>query len=448
MSELQEQLSQLSEKLEEVRETRNNLLRERFELKEERRYLRSQLREAETEERRAYLSSRLASLAQKIDALELRIDQMEKCIEDNADALEAMQEKVAEAKKMTGEKTAREAAGGQTAEQTTDSRGNAATQELLRTVEEIADNLAGLLGKAMNYMEETVEAIDLEQVGTMVSDAAARTAQAAERAVKNFEQTCRQAAGRQKENRVQDDGKSADKLSDCSIAGFGVIDGGVYRRVTVSGAGRVNGKLRCRSLRSAGSLKLEGETACAGTLQSSGSLQCTGKLSTEKLQISGAAKVDGDLEAKTVHVPGTLRVGGSLRAVDVKVNGGLRVDGDCEAESLSTTGILHVAGDINAERVAIRLGLAGSRAGTIGGGRITVEKPAAPALLQDVLRAEYGRLICNSVEGDYVRLEGVQADLVRGSEVWIGPGCRIGQVEYTQVCTIDPAAHVNSCEKR
>ena len=40
-------------------------------------------------------------------------------------------------------------------------------------------------------------------------------------------------------------------------------------------------------------------------------------------------------------------------------------------------------------------------------------------------------LIAATIEGDEVRLEYTKADVVRGTNVSLGPGCEIGLVEYT-----------------
>jgi hypothetical protein len=46
------------------------------------------------------------------------------------------------------------------------------------------------------------------------------------------------------------------------------------------------------------------------------------------------------------------------------------------------------------------------------------------------------------IEGDDVYLEGTHADVVRGRSVCIGPGSRIGNVEYSESLAIDPEAEV------
>ncbi|HRU22306.1 MAG TPA: hypothetical protein P5113_06475, partial [Candidatus Bipolaricaulis sp.] len=59
-----------------------------------------------------------------------------------------------------------------------------------------------------------------------------------------------------------------------------------------------------------------------------------------------------------------------------------------------------------------------------------------------------GTLTVGEIEGDQVHLEATTADVVRGKIVHIGPGCRIGRVEYTESLDVHPEAEVREKIKR
>jgi hypothetical protein len=59
-----------------------------------------------------------------------------------------------------------------------------------------------------------------------------------------------------------------------------------------------------------------------------------------------------------------------------------------------------------------------------------------------------GSLTAETIEGDTVDLEATEAQVVRGKVVRIGPGCRIGWVEYTDSLEVHPEAEVGERVER
>jgi hypothetical protein len=51
------------------------------------------------------------------------------------------------------------------------------------------------------------------------------------------------------------------------------------------------------------------------------------------------------------------------------------------------------------------------------------------------------------IEADEIQLEDTRADVVRGRNVVIGAGCRIGLVEYADELRVDPDAEVKERKK-
>ena len=236
-------------------------------------------------------------------------------------------------------------------------------------------------------------------------------------------------------------------IMDMKISGSSAMPGGEYRLVSISGSGKVQGSLRCESLRCSGSARVQGDVDCAGEIRCSGSSRVTGDITCQELGCSGSTRCEGSLRANgRVHSSGALKLDGSLEGGEVDVSGGLeageircgllhcsggaRVSGGVEAESAHLTGSAVIQGLLNAETVEISASR-GIRIGSIGGSSIRIHKPTQVSLLG----LFHGSVSCaqvGDIEGDDVDLEYTQADVVRGRRVRIGEGCSIGRVEYSE----------------
>ena len=67
-------------------------------------------------------------------------------------------------------------------------------------------------------------------------------------------------------------------IMDMKISGSSAMPGGEYRLVSISGSGKVQGSLRCESLRCSGSARVQGDVDCAGEIRCSGSSRVTGAI--------------------------------------------------------------------------------------------------------------------------------------------------------------------------
>jgi len=216
--------------------------------------------------------------------------------------------------------------------------------------------------------------------------------------------------------------------------------------------------------------------------------------------------VDGDLRATEFACSGSQRVGGHLIAGSARISGSCKVGGDVEADRFLSRGKFDISGLLTADEIKIELGFGGScRAGEIGGERIEVRArgPFWEWRSEDVerkvgkvgyklekglkkLRDRFGieielgdidhlveelvklgekirvkvdldeddeedgahaELVVETVEGDEVFLENTRADVVRGSKVTIGRGCRVKRVEYAESLEVDESAQVDKREQ-
>lgn len=243
----------------------------------------------------------------------------------------------------------------------------------------------------------------------------------------------------------------SDKM-DMRISGSSTMPGGEYGKVSISGAGKIQGNVKCESLHCSGSAKvqgdavaeemhcsgsvrIEGSVVCTGELASSGSMACQGDVKTERMRCSGSFQGEGKLEGGELSLSGALRVGGDVHCRSLRSSGVCRVGGGVEAETVELSGATEIGGLLNAESVTISAG-GKSEIGDIGCASIRVRQDQPGRFWDRVLsghRKSMG-LVTGTIEGDTVELEFTQADVVRGKQVVIGEGCIIRRVEYTESC--------------
>lgn len=230
------------------------------------------------------------------------------------------------------------------------------------------------------------------------------------------------------------------------------MSGGDYARVTISGAGKVAGDIKAEALRISGAGKVEGRTE-AIQITVSGSGAFAGEVIADEMRVSGAARIDGAARVKELKCSGSYRVKESITAEYVKVSGVLRVGGDVEADLFKASGGFEIEGLLSADKIEIRPG-GRCYAREIGGAKIDVRRGGyreRGILFDGLVRMFSGKgtaeLHVTVIEGDEIHLEDTIADVVRGTRVEIGPGCRIKAVEYAGELSVHPSAEVGKQQK-
>lgn len=235
---------------------------------------------------------------------------------------------------------------------------------------------------------------------------------------------------------------------DMKISGASTMPGGEYGTVSISGAGKVQGNLKCEELRCSGASKILGDVDCSGEIHTSGATKAAGSVHCGRLSSSGAFSAEAALQVQTLaSVSGSLQTAGAVSADELRASGSLdagsvhcrtfqssgccKIAGDLEAETVVLTGAATITGLLNAETVSITPNRA-IEIGAIGGSRIQILRHSAGFFLHDLLPSSTQRARIDSIEGDEIDLEYVEAQIVRGRNVRIGQGCRIGCVEYTE----------------
>jgi cytoskeletal protein CcmA (bactofilin family) len=225
---------------------------------------------------------------------------------------------------------------------------------------------------------------------------------------------------------------------DINVVGDSVREGGRWRNINVMGDLVVRGDLRCSSLNCMGDLEVEGAYQARRT-NVMGDAAMGADADAGDLNVMGKLRCRSRLRARRLSCMGELDVDGILDADEAKVMGVLRTRGDCNVDVLRSSGTFEVGGLLSVDRMEVSL-WDRCRATELGGNRIRVRRRRGFLGLfraWDALRSAWGDttteqvLEVDQIEGDELDLENVHARVVRGGNVSIGPGCRIGRLEHT-----------------
>lgn len=231
--------------------------------------------------------------------------------------------------------------------------------------------------------------------------------------------------------------------TDIKITGSGSSDGGSFRNVKITGEGRIHSDVDSDYFKCVGTAVVNGRLH-SQKFRLIGQVQVQGDITGNSMKTSGELMTEGSLEVREVKLNGDTVIKRSVQSENFKAFGTVRVQGDCNAEKLKIKGAVSADGMLNAEHIDIVLyGLC--KAAEIGGHSITIRRTFISSLLSRLGQKRQRDLVAGSIEGDVLHLEYTEAKAVRGRKVYVGPGCRIGLVEYSESCKSHPDARIDEC---
>ncbi|MCM3786632.1 hypothetical protein M3231_27235 [Neobacillus mesonae] len=229
--------------------------------------------------------------------------------------------------------------------------------------------------------------------------------------------------------------------NDVKIMGEGSSSGGAFRNIRIMGQGRMNGDTSSVKFKSMGEASVHGHLDTS-SFKSMGEISIDGGLNADKTALLGTIRVNGKMQVRKLKALGHTEVRGDVRGELLKVTGGLTIhEGDCTAERLLIRGTFNTEGALNAEHIGIKL-YGPCNASEIGGSEVRIHRSLGSWLSYMFLRKEKQSMTADVIEGDDVYLEHVEARIVRGRNVVIGRGCKIGTVEYSRKYKEHPSAIV------
>jgi cytoskeletal protein CcmA (bactofilin family) len=239
-----------------------------------------------------------------------------------------------------------------------------------------------------------------------------------------------------------------EKRSSATIAGAGKISSGLYDRISISGAGKIDGDVDAEEIRVSGSARIAGRTI-ASRLRVSGSIVFNDDAEIGEAEISGSCRFKGNLKVKEIKSFGSLNVSGNILGEYINISGGLGVEGNVETDIIRMSGSFVIDHLLSADKVEIWLG-GRCKVREIGGEQIEVRRHAWQGRgiifegLARLFSHREAELRCELIEGDEIYLEATHAETVRGKKIVIGKGCTIERVEYFESLEVDNSAVVRN----
>lgn len=232
--------------------------------------------------------------------------------------------------------------------------------------------------------------------------------------------------------------------NDLFLNGIGSVPGGVFDRARINGTGTIDGNVECQEFESNGAGTVRGDLRTE-RFRSSGTVRVKGYLDMEEGRVEGAASIKYDTDMKNLKISGATTIGGLLKGEELNLEGKLSVHMDCEVERFLAEGMFHIGGLLKAEEIDVIL-FGECKASEIEAQRIRVrqKKGTLSKLIQTVFPA---KLKVHTIEGDQIELEYTRAEMVRGQDVVLGPGCDIDLVEYKGTLQQDQQATVRKARK-
>jgi len=232
------------------------------------------------------------------------------------------------------------------------------------------------------------------------------------------------------------------------IDGMFTSEGGEYEKIVINGQGTLTSTVNADCIKVNGIGTFQGKVNC-DTVVISGMATIKEGVTADELKVSGSATIEGDIEADALKIEGKATIQGDVKSETVKIEGKTTIHGDCEAETFKMEGQIKVKGQLNAESIYISSVLK-SEIHEITGSSIQIVRDTNPltSVVTKALDMVFtNNLAVNTVEGDQIELDYVNARVVRGEDVTIGENCEIDLIEYSGTLKQHPRAKIKEARK-
>lgn len=213
------------------------------------------------------------------------------------------------------------------------------------------------------------------------------------------------------------------------ITGSGILGGGVYNDISISGSGKISGDIKCDKLSVSGSCKSEG------------------MIEAENISVNGSFKTEKSIKTKSLSANGAIVVEGDIKTDNFYVNGSVKTDNtNVYAEYLEVNGSLSNEKELNADRVVVNGRI---KANEIVGTTIEILKNAHSLDISRFFRfTSRGALLnkaetitCEKIEARCLRCNKICADNIIlkrdctvdyvecNGRLFIGRTCKVGNIE-------------------
>lgn len=240
-------------------------------------------------------------------------------------------------------------------------------------------------------------------------------------------------------------------MNDLNISGSGVIVGGQYNDITISGIGKIIEDIACDNIVVSGIVNVFGKVDCSNEFKISGISKIASHLNSKNLNISGICKMYGSeenmLTTETVKVSGILKNVNIINSDKIRCSGSLKAT-NLNADELNITGYIKVTESINCDIVNIE-SYNPVNINEIVGSQINIKLDTRNHidLNRLWLKVKQRKHKVDLINGDSIYLEHTKVNTISGHKINIGPKCRVKILEYIDSYEIDPSSKVDKIIK-
>ncbi|WP_297639292.1 hypothetical protein [uncultured Clostridium sp.] len=215
-----------------------------------------------------------------------------------------------------------------------------------------------------------------------------------------------------------------------NINGTGTITEGDYNNISISGMGKLNGKLTANKINVSGTCGGEGKIK-TNELIVNGHLKYKGNLEVlEKFTVNGHSRICEELIGGEINVAGNLSASKNIEFEEMNISGRLSCSENCEGTKFNCEGEIKIGGLLTGDSIFIRV-YRGSNVREIGGENITIKADDKVVSIPLVGKLFNNKITVENIEGDNIFLEDTIAKKVSGKNIVIGKGCKIDEVNYS-----------------
>ncbi|MGL4742408.1 MAG: hypothetical protein ACRC41_16715 [Sarcina sp.] len=231
------------------------------------------------------------------------------------------------------------------------------------------------------------------------------------------------------------------KIRNLKVIGEMLIGEGTYDNISIVGEAKTTGEVNGKRLKVVGELDSE----YFMNLESAnivGEWRVLGTKVSGAVTVLGEVLVGGMFEVDEIKITGEVSVKKTLKGRNLKVVGQLTIDEDCEFDTIKSVGMLNINRLMSADDIEICL-KADCSIKEIGGEIIKVTRNGQKGF--SLFNSVYGKehyLECDVIEGEDIILENTICKVVRGRNIEIREGCKIGLIEATENLNIDKTSEV------
>jgi hypothetical protein len=192
-------------------------------------------------------------------------------------------------------------------------------------------------------------------------------------------------------------------------------------------------------------LKLEGVGRVSGgeydSIKLDGVSSCSDDIKADNIEIGGVFTCGGEVEAGRMYCQGVSDFKSNIRAKKVIVSGvfNIKEGAKLEAEEIICEGVIRTGGEIYAD-VLRADGCISAR--EVYGDNITIETHFPVNKIVKLFKTSKSDI--KLIEATTIKISGVTAETVNGTDITIGPNCKVNSVDCSGTLYVDSTSTVGS----